>query len=86
MKIFKTTPIEGDKLTAKMLSELALGETLTAECENIREFDATRQCAYYTKRDIPRPDGHGYKVVISTLCNTVAVTVVAKEAEKGGAV
>lgn len=75
MKIFKTIPLEGDKLSAEHLANLGEGEKITVLCETLAEKDNSRQNAYYVRKNIPRPDGYTYKVETSNLNNTVTVSL-----------
>lgn len=76
MKLFKTIPIEGDRLSAELLANLDEGETITAYCETLAEKDNARQNAYYIRRNLPRPDGLNYEVKTSNLNGTVTVSVI----------
>lgn len=75
MKLYKTIPLEGDKLSAEHLAGLGEDEKITAVCETIAEKDNARQNAYYVRKNIPRPDGLTYKVETSNIAQTVTVTV-----------
>lgn len=75
MKIYKSIPLEGDRLSTEMLEHLDLGESLTVYCETIMERDNSRQCAYYTRKNCPRPDGRTYKIEVSNVKQTVTVSV-----------
>lgn len=76
MKLYKTIPLEGDRLSAEMLANLGEGETLTAVCESISEKDNARQNAYYVRKNIPRPDGFAYEVKTSNINSTVTVSLI----------
>lgn len=76
MRLTRTIPIEGDKLTADVMEKIALGESVTAHCESIREYDNSRGNAIYVRKNRPRPDGYTYQIQTSNLNNTVTVTVV----------
>lgn len=76
MKLIKTIPLEGDKLSAKELAMLGVGESLTAFCESLADKDNARSNAYYVCKNIPRPDGNTYKIETSNLFDSVTVTVV----------
>lgn len=75
MKIFKTIPLEGDKLSAEHLANLGEDEKITVLCETLAEKDNSRQNAYYVRKNCPRPDGYTYKVETSNLNNTVTVSL-----------
>ncbi len=76
MKLFKTIPLEGDKLSAEHLASLGEGESITAVCETIAEKDNARQNAYHVRKNIPRPDGNTYKVKTSNINSTVTVSLI----------
>lgn len=75
MRLTRTIPIERDKLTADVMEKIALGESVTAHCENIREYDNSRGNAIYVRKNRPRPDGNTYQIQTSNLNSTVTVTV-----------
>ncbi|MCI9284360.1 MAG: hypothetical protein HFJ91_00800 [Muribaculaceae bacterium] len=75
MRLTKIIHIEADKLTADLLERLVLGESLTAHCESVQEFNNARQNAYNARRNKPRPDGNVYDISISGINSTVKVTV-----------
>lgn len=75
MKIFKTIPLEGDKLSAEHLANLGEGEAITVRCETLAEKDNSRQCAYYARKNCPRPDGMTYKIETSNVAQTVTVSL-----------
>lgn len=76
MRLYKTIPLEGDKLTAELLANLGEGETITAYCETVAEKDNARQNAYYVRKNIPRPDGLTYEVKTSNANSTVSVGLI----------
>lgn len=76
MRLTRTIPIEGDKLTAEIMEKLHLGESVIVHCENIREYDNARGNAIYARKNRPRPDGYTYKIQTSNLNSTVTVEVV----------
>lgn len=75
MKIFKTIPLDGDKLSAEHLANLGEGESITVHCDTVSERDNSRQNAYYVRKNIPRPDGRTYKVETSNVAQTVTVSL-----------
>lgn len=75
MKIFKTIPLEGDKLTAEYLANLGEGEVIIVRCETLAEKDNSRQNAYYVRKNCPRPDGMTYKIETSNVAQTVTVSL-----------
>lgn len=79
MKITKTIPLEGDRLSTEMLANLDTGESVTVFCETIMERDNSRQCAYYARKNCPRPDGRIYKVEVSNVKQTVTVSLTEPE-------
>ncbi len=76
MRLTRTTPIEGEKLTAEIMERIGLGESVTAHCDNTREYDNSRGNAIYVRKNRVRPDGYTYKIQTSNLNSTVTVTVV----------
>lgn len=76
MRLTRTIPIEADKLSAELMANLGLGESITVHCDNTREYDNSRNCALYTRRNKPRLDGLTYVITTSNLNNTVTVKVV----------
>lgn len=75
MQIFKTIPLEGDRLTAEHLAKLGEGESVTIHCETLAEKDNSRQCAYYARKNNPRPDGKTYKIEVSNIKQTVTISL-----------
>lgn len=76
MRLTRTTPIGAGKISADLLEMLGLGESITAHCDNTREYDNSRNNALYVRRNKPRLDGHTYEITTNNLNNTVTVKVV----------
>lgn len=76
MRLTRTTPIEADKLSAELMANLGLGESITVHCDNTREYDNSRNNALWARKNKLRPDGYTYEITTSNLNNTVTVKVV----------
>ncbi len=76
MRLTKTIPIEAERLTAELMADMALGETITVHCDTLCDKDNTRQNAYWVRSNKPRLDGHTYAISTSNINSTVTVTVV----------
>lgn len=77
MKVILTRILPDDFLSQFRVRDMRPGETITAECENVAEFNKARVNARLGIYE--RSDGYEYKIKSNSTDNTITVTLSEKE-------
>lgn len=61
MRLTRTIPIEADELSAELMANLVIGESITVHCNNTREYDNSRNNVHWDRKNKLRSDGCTYE-------------------------